>query len=168
MALGWLCEAKNKKVCWWYSFPGDFVTNVKQINSQSDLTSMLSFAGPSYLTVRISLYIILIWDSCISNLYNLCQTGVSYLRRKPHQCALRLNKQITRTHFLQLQPSFYTSSSSSYFTVEKAIKTLYWMSPCTPVSVNAKITWLLLNRYWDLKNIGIFSNESIVTVHHRH
>ena len=41
--------------------PGDFVTNVnvKQINSQSELTSMSSFAGPSYLTVRSSLYIIL-------------------------------------------------------------------------------------------------------------
>ena len=32
--------------------PGDFVTNMKQINSQSDLTSMSSFASPSYLTVR--------------------------------------------------------------------------------------------------------------------
>ena len=38
-----------------YPFPGDFVTNVKQISSQSDLTSMSSFAGPSYLTVRSSL-----------------------------------------------------------------------------------------------------------------
>ena len=73
------------------------MTNVKQINSQSVLTSMSSFAGPS--TVRSSLYIILIRDPCIFNLYNLCQTGSSYLRRKPHQYALRFNEQRTRTHF---------------------------------------------------------------------
>ena len=29
--------------------PGDFVTKVKQINSQSDLISMSTFTGPSYL-----------------------------------------------------------------------------------------------------------------------
>ena len=40
--------------------PGDFVTNVKQINSQSNLTSMSNFGSPSYLTVRSSLFIILI------------------------------------------------------------------------------------------------------------
>ena len=40
--------------------PGDFVTNMKQINGQSDLTSMSSFSSSSYLTVRSSLYIILI------------------------------------------------------------------------------------------------------------
>ena len=85
--------------------PDDFVTNVKQINSQTDLTSMSSFAGPSYLTVRSSLCIILVWDPCIFNLYNLCQTGSSYLRRKPHQCAFRFSEQIIITHFLLLQPS---------------------------------------------------------------
>ena len=40
--------------------PGDFVTKVKQINSQSDLIWMTRFADPSYLTVRSSVYIILI------------------------------------------------------------------------------------------------------------
>ena len=40
--------------------PGDFVTKVKQINSQSDFIWMTSFDGPSYLTVRSSVYIILI------------------------------------------------------------------------------------------------------------
>ena len=40
--------------------PGDLVTNVTQINSQSDLISISSFAGPSYLTIRSSLCIILI------------------------------------------------------------------------------------------------------------
>ena len=40
--------------------PGDFATKVKQINSQSDLIWMLSFAGPSYLTIRSSVHIILI------------------------------------------------------------------------------------------------------------
>ena len=34
------------------SFPGDFITKVKQINSQSDIISMSSFAGPSYLSTR--------------------------------------------------------------------------------------------------------------------
>ena len=35
--------------------PGDFVTKVKQISSQSDLIWTRSFAGPSYLTIRSSL-----------------------------------------------------------------------------------------------------------------
>ena len=48
------CE--SKKFCQ-REVPGDFVTNVKQTNSQSDLTSMSSFAGPSYITVRSFLYI---------------------------------------------------------------------------------------------------------------
>ena len=39
--------------------PGDFIMNVKQINSQSDLISMSSFAGPSYLKTRSSVYMIL-------------------------------------------------------------------------------------------------------------
>ena len=43
-----------------YSLPGDLVTKVKQINSPSDLIWMTSFAGPSYLTIRSSVYIILI------------------------------------------------------------------------------------------------------------
>ena len=47
------------------AFQGDFETKVKQTNSQSDLISMSNFAGPSYLTIRSSVYIILIWDPCI-------------------------------------------------------------------------------------------------------
>ena len=47
--------------------PGDFVTKMKQINSQSDFIWRSSFAGPSYLTIRLSsVYIILMWDLCIS------------------------------------------------------------------------------------------------------
>ena len=65
----------------------------------------VEFYGPSYLTVRSSLCIILIWDPSVSDLYDLCQTGSSYLRWKPNQCAFRFNEQITRTHFLLLQPS---------------------------------------------------------------
>ena len=41
-------------------YPDDFITKVKQINSQSDLISMSSFAGLSYLTIRFSVCIILI------------------------------------------------------------------------------------------------------------
>ena len=84
----------------------DFITKVKQTNSQSDLISMLSFAGPSYLTVRSSVCIILIWDPCVCNLNNLCQTESSCIRRKLHQqCALNFNEQIVRAYFLLLQPS---------------------------------------------------------------
>ena len=46
--------------------PGDFVTEVKQINSQSDLIWITSFAGLSYLTIRSSVNIILISDPLIS------------------------------------------------------------------------------------------------------
>ena len=38
---------------------GDFATKVKQINSQSDLIWMSNFAGPSYLTIGSSVYILL-------------------------------------------------------------------------------------------------------------
>ena len=72
--------------------PGDFVTKVKQLNSQSDLIWMASFAGPSYLTVRSSVYIILIWDPCISNFHNLCQTGCNYIRRESQRYALHVNE----------------------------------------------------------------------------
>ena len=85
------------------SFPGDFLTKVKQINSQSDLISTSSFAGPSYFTVWSSVCVILIWDLCICKLW---QTESSDIRRKPHQqCALNFNEQITRVRFLLLQPS---------------------------------------------------------------
>ena len=66
---------------------------------------MSSFACPSYLTVRSSLYIILIWDHYIFNLYSFCQTEFSYVPHKPHQCTLRFNEQITKTNVLLSQPS---------------------------------------------------------------
>ena len=122
----------------WY-FPGDFLTKVKQVNSQSDLISMSSFAGPSYLTIRSCICIILIWDPCIFNLYNLCQTGFNYTLQEPHQCALNFTEQITQGHFLLLQPSIRPIPAQ----VERAAKTLHRMSLCTPVSVPAKITRLL-------------------------
>ena len=70
------------------SYPGDFITKVKQVNSQSDIVSMSSFAVPSYLTIRSSVCIILIWDPCIHNLYNPCQSRSNYTLQKPHQCDL--------------------------------------------------------------------------------
>ena len=85
--------------------PGDFVTKMKQINSQSDSFSMSSFAGLTYLTIRSSVYIISTWDPCIFNLHNLFQTWSSYIWWKPHQRALHVNEQTTKTHhFLLLQP----------------------------------------------------------------
>ena len=56
---------------------GNFVTNVKQIKSQSDLISMSSFTSKPHLTIRSSVCRTLIWDSCIFDLYNLCQNGSS-------------------------------------------------------------------------------------------
>ena len=51
---------------------------------------------------------------------------------------------MTTTNFLQLQPSIRSvpaQVTSVYFIVEMAANTLHRMSPCTPVSVPAKITW---------------------------
>ena len=41
---------------------------MKPINSQSDSISMLTFAGLSYLTIRSSVYINLIWNPYIMGL----------------------------------------------------------------------------------------------------
>ena len=52
---GWPC-ASDHPLAWWPSrHSGDFVTKVKQINSQSDLIWMTSSAGPSYLAIRSNL-----------------------------------------------------------------------------------------------------------------
>ena len=55
--------------------------------------------------------------------------------------SISMNKQTIKT-LSSVTALYYASSSSSYFTVERAAKTLHRMSPCTPVSVPAKITWL--------------------------
>ena len=73
-------------------YPGDFVTKVKQINNQSDLIWISSFAGLSYLTIKSSVHIISIWDPRISNLHNLYQTGFNYISQEPQQYALHFNK----------------------------------------------------------------------------
>ena len=80
---------ENFRFVFW---PGDFVAKAKQINSQSNLISMSNFAGPSYLTIISSVYIILIWDPCIFDLYNLCQIRSNYVHRTPDQCALDFNE----------------------------------------------------------------------------
>ena len=82
--------------------PGDFVKKVKQINSQSDSILMSSFA---YLTIRSSVCVSLIRDPCIFNLYDVYWTWSCCVLEKLHQCALHFNDEITRTNFLQLQPS---------------------------------------------------------------
>ena len=66
---------------------------------------MSNFAGPSYLTIRSSVYIILIWDPCIFNLYDLWKPESNFIRRKPHQYALHFSEQVIRTHFLLSQLS---------------------------------------------------------------
>ena len=92
---------------------------MKQINSQSDLISMSSFAGPPYLRTGSSVCITLIRDPCICNRHNLCQTGSSYIhRRKPHQqCALNFIEQITRAHFLLLQPCQTSQTVGDFYDV---------------------------------------------------
>ena len=49
-----------------YHDPGDFLTKVKQIDSQSDLISMSNFASPIVIRIRSSVYIISIRGPCIS------------------------------------------------------------------------------------------------------
>ena len=101
----------------WYISPGDFIMKVKQINSQSDLISMSSFAGLSYLTIRFSVCIILIWDPCICNLHYLYWTRSSYIRWKPQQqCALNFSELITRVH----------CTSFCYSLLSGQFKLFYW------------------------------------------
>ena len=62
------------------------------------------------------------------------------------KCALHFNEQITRIHILLLQPSIRpvpAEVTSKYFTVERAAKTLHRMSTYIPVSVPAKIIWIV-------------------------
>ena len=144
----------------------DFATNVKQINNQSDLIWMSSFAGPSYLAIRFSVYIILIWDPYFFNLYNLWQTWCIYVGRKPRQCGLQFNEQITRTHFLLLQPSIRAVPAQVI---------LLWKGPpklcieCHPVSVPAKIIWYcccrkLPNSDWLLWYVPNLSHKQLSLV----
>ena len=141
------------------SQPGDFVTKVKRINSKSDLISLLSFASPSHLTIRSSVYIILFWDSWISNPYNLCQTGFSYIRRKPHHYALHFNEQTTRTHFVLLQPSVRSVPTQvillwkgpTKLHIEYHLVPLWGFPPKSPgcvapsVSIHDSSVWMLTN-----------------------
>ena len=53
------------------------VSKVKQISIQSDLTSMSSFAGPSYLTIRSSVFIILLYFQSLKYLQNQFQLHTS-------------------------------------------------------------------------------------------
>ena len=117
---------------------------MKQINSQSDLISMSSFAG----TVLPHNQILCLHHFNSRSLYFQCLQCLPNLilldTWETHQCALHFNVEITRTNFLQLQPSIRSVPAqvrSTYFTVERANKTLHQISPCTPVSVPAKITW---------------------------
>ena len=72
------------------ALPGDTVTKVQQISSQSDLISMSNFDGPSYLFIRFFIYITLIWDPCIFNLHSFCQTIPNCMR----------SKNLTNVHFI--------------------------------------------------------------------
>ena len=77
--------------------PSDFVTETATQISMSNFDSLSRNQICLHHFNLRSLYF---------NFYNLCQiTGSNYMSRKPHQCALHFSQQITKTHFLPLQPS---------------------------------------------------------------
>ena len=117
--------------------PGDFITKVKQIDSQSDLTSMSSFAVPSYLESH-PLSSTFPFEVLVFAIFTISAKldPVTYVGHLTNVHS-SFNEQITRAHFVLLQSSI----RSSYFTVERATETLHRMSPCTPVSIPAQITW---------------------------
>ena len=78
----------------WYNatwqLPGDFVTSMTQINSQSDLISMPSFA------ILPHNQILCLHDFSLRSLYfqslQSLPDWIQLIPRKPHQCALRFNE----------------------------------------------------------------------------
>ena len=102
---------------------------------------MSKFSGPSYLTIRYSVYIILIRDPCIFNLYNLCQTVSNYVCRKAHQYALHFNEKITRIRSLLLPSSVRPVPAQVILLQKGPPKLCIECHLIPPVSVPAKITW---------------------------
>ena len=104
---------------------------------------MSSFAGQSYLTVRSSVYMRSLYFQSLQSLPNWIQLPTS---ETSPVCASfqRINNKNT---ILSVTVFHWDNFSLSYFAVGKAAKTLHRMSPCTPVGVPAKITWLLYCRY---------------------
>ena len=150
-------------------YPGDFVTNMKQINGQSYLISMSSFAGPSYLSIRSSVCMIWIWDPCIFNFYNLCHTLDQLHTSETSPVCTSCQRKNNKSTIPSVTVFCQESSSSSYFAVERAAEPLHRMSPCTPVSVPAKITWIailwtanapdILSKIWMLWSSYCFINS---------
>ena len=113
---------------------------MKQNNNQSDLMSMSSSAGLSYLTVRSFVYIILILRSLyfqsLQSLLNWIQLDTSWTSPVCTSFQLLNNKSIL--------PSVAAFSFLCQFqlklsvTVERSAKTLHRMSPCTPMSFSPK------------------------------
>ena len=95
--------------------------------------------GSSYLTVRSPLYIILIWDPCIFNLYNLFQTVSSYLRRKPHQCVLRFSEQINNKNMLSAIKLAFSAIKIAFSISERVL-----LENFTGVSRPLEVSFLLM------------------------
>ena len=74
--------------------PGDFVTKVKQINSQSDLIWMTSFAGPSYLTIR-SLSTSFLFEILVFAIFTISAKldPITYVRNLSNMHSTSINKQ---------------------------------------------------------------------------
>ena len=98
------------------TYPGDFVTKVKQINSQSYLIWMRSFAGLSSLTIRsylhhFNLRSLYLYFAISAKLYLVVYVG-----------------KFTDVHFI--------------FNEKLLLGQFQFKLFCNPVSVPAKITWL--------------------------
>ena len=66
--------------------------------------------------------------------------SIQLILRKPHQRALYLNEQMTRTPFPLLQPPIRSFPAQVILQL-KGHQNLHLMSHCTPVCIPAKIIW---------------------------
>ena len=113
------------------------MTNVKQIHRQSDLTIDVEFCWP------------ILPHSHILSVHHFKLRSLHFqsLQSLPNWIKLPTSKispmcTPNNKNTLPSFTAFYEASfGSSYFTLKRAAKTLHLMSPCTPVSVPAKITW---------------------------
>ena len=90
----------------YFTDPGDFATRVTEINSQSDLIWMSSFAGLSYLTIRSSNFNLSSLSEFLAtfNRYNIFPAEYSDIRQPANVVSVHFI-QITETHSFLLHPS---------------------------------------------------------------
>ena len=110
---------------------------------------MPSFAGLSYLTIRSSVYIILI-EILIFLIFTISDKlhAFTYVGNLANVDFISMNKQQEHTSSCYSPLLDQFQFKFKLFTVERAAKTLHQMSPYTPVSVPAKITWISQGFIW--------------------